>query len=136
MNKKSSRGRPLKEFDPQIFEGLCGIFCTKEELLTVLGTDPRTLSAWCERFYGMDLDSAKQKFLRHGKASLRRMQMNLARKNAAMAIWLGKQILGQKEHPEELQEFNGKLGQILDLLQNVRNETEFDESALDGYIES
>lgn len=36
-----------------------------------------------------------------GKISLRRHQMRLAEKNATMAIWLGKQYLGQTDRPEE-----------------------------------
>ena len=32
-----------------------------------------------------------------GKSSLRRAQWNLAQKNASMAIWLGKQYLGQRD---------------------------------------
>ena len=32
-----------------------------------------------------------------GKISLRRYQFELAKKNANMAIWLGKQYLGQKD---------------------------------------
>ena len=33
--------------------------------------------------------------------SLRRMQFELAKSSATMAIWLGKQMLSQKDHPEE-----------------------------------
>jgi hypothetical protein len=32
-----------------------------------------------------------------GKSSLRRAQWKLAEKNASMAIWLGKQYLGQRD---------------------------------------
>ena len=35
-----------------------------------------------------------------GRASLRRSQFRLAEKNATMAIWLGKQYLGQKDQVE------------------------------------
>ena len=35
-----------------------------------------------------------------GKISLRRNQWRLAEKNATMAIWLGKQYLGQKDQVE------------------------------------
>ena len=35
-----------------------------------------------------------------GRASLRRGQFRLAEKNAAMAIFLGKQYLGQKDNPD------------------------------------
>ena len=36
------------------------------------------------------------------KIRLRRNQLELSEKSAAMAIWLGKQILGQVENPNEL----------------------------------
>ena len=36
-----------------------------------------------------------------GKISLRRHQWRLAEKNANMAIWLGKQYLGQSDTPEQ-----------------------------------
>ena len=36
------------------------------------------------------------------KFSLRRIQFNLAQKSAGMAIWLGKQYLGQKEPEKEM----------------------------------
>ena len=35
-----------------------------------------------------------------GRASLRRSQFRLAEKSATMAIWLGKQYLGQKDQVE------------------------------------
>ena len=35
-----------------------------------------------------------------GRASLRRLQFRLAEKSATMAIWLGKQYLGQKDQVE------------------------------------
>ena len=60
-----------------------------------------------------------------GKSSLRRYQFNLAKTNATMAIWLGKQWLGQKDDVSQLVEFNGKLGEILDKLGNVKDEKQF-----------
>lgn len=34
------------------------------------------------------------------KIQLRKNQLDLSKKSAAMAIWLGKQYLGQKDQPE------------------------------------
>jgi hypothetical protein len=42
-----------------------------------------------------------------GKARLRRTQFKLAETNVAMAIWLGKQLLGQRDRIE--QEHSGKV---------------------------
>lgn len=35
------------------------------------------------------------------KIQLRKNQLDLSKKSAAMAIWLGKQYLGQRDQPEE-----------------------------------
>lgn len=50
-----------------------------------------------------------------GKISLRRAQFELAKKNAAMAIFLGKQYLGQSDNPVQ----ESKTGEILDSLQEL-----------------
>lgn len=39
-------------------------------------------------------------FSADGKISLRRTQFRMAETNVSMAIWLGKQILGQKDQQE------------------------------------
>lgn len=38
------------------------------------------------------------------KIKLRRNQIKLSEKSASMAIWLGKQLLGQVENPNEIKE--------------------------------
>lgn len=50
-----------------------------------------------------------------GKISLRRSQFALAKKNAAMAIFLGKQYLGQSDNPV----VESKAGEILESLQGL-----------------
>ena len=61
----------------------------------------RTLNAWCKRTYGAGFSEIFRQKRGKGKISLRRHQMRLAEKNATMAIWLGKQYLGQTDKPEE-----------------------------------
>lgn len=94
-------GRPLKEFNKQIFEGLCQIQCTVNEVESVLQSDQRTIDNWCKREYGESFSTIYKRFADCGKPSLRRMQWNLAKTNASMGIWLGKQYLGQKDHDDE-----------------------------------
>lgn len=87
-------GRPKKEIDYGTVEKLAGIMCTQEEIAYFLGVSSRTLQRdeeFC-RVY--------KKAQETGKMSLRRMQWKLAEKNTAMAIWLGKQYLGQTEKIE------------------------------------
>lgn len=93
-------GRPRKEINQKLFENLCGIQCTELEICAVLDCSEDTLNRWCKRTYGATFaDTYKSKSLM-GKSSLRRMQLKLAEKSASMAIWLGKQYLGQKDQPE------------------------------------
>lgn len=84
-------GRPKKEIDYEIVERLAHIFCTKEEIACILGVDPSTLYA--DKIF----QDTYKKGREGGKMSLRRMQMKLAEKNTAMAVWLGKQYLGQRD---------------------------------------
>jgi len=94
-------GRPLKEFNKQIFENLCQIQCTVNEVESVLQSDQRTIDNWCKREYGEPFSTVYKRFADCGKPSLRRMQWNLAKTNASMGIWLGKQYLDQKDHKDE-----------------------------------
>lgn len=84
--------RPKKEIDYTIVEKLAGIQCTQEEIANFLEISVRTLQRdeeFCRIFKkGQD----------NGKMSLKRYQFKLAEKNTAMAIWLGKQYLGQKDN--------------------------------------
>lgn len=83
--------RPKKEIDYEVVEKLASIQCTQEEIANFLNLSVRTLQRdeeFC-RIYKKGQDN--------GKMSLRRYQFKLAEKNTSMAIWLGKQYLGQKD---------------------------------------
>lgn len=90
-------GRPRKEIDQKIFENLCGIQCTEAEICSVFDCCEDTLNVWCKRTYGETFSDTYKKKRQLGKPSLRRMQWDLAKKNASMAIFLGKQYLGQSD---------------------------------------
>lgn len=89
--------RPRKEIDQKQFESLCGLQCTKEEICGWFNVSEKTLNAWCKRTYGQSFSLVFQQKRGNGKISLRRKQWALAGENASMAIWLGKQYLGQRE---------------------------------------
>lgn len=117
-------GRPKKEIDYQAVEKLANIQCTQEEIASFLELSVRTLQRdeeFC-RIYKKAQDN--------GKMSLRRMQYKLADKNPTMAIWLGKQYLGQRDSfPDEVNytEVNKGIMNIANLLNNpVKNRTEKD----------
>lgn len=80
-----------------LFENLCSIQCTKEEICAVLEVSEKTLNSWCNSEYGKNFSLVFSKKREYGKSSLRRTQWKLADKNPTMAIWLGKQYLGQRD---------------------------------------
>ncbi len=99
-------GRPPLEIDESVVEKLASIHCTMEEIASVVGCSVDTL----ERRFAEVIKVAKDK----GKSSLRRYQWEGAQKgNPAMLIWLGKQLLGQKDVSRvELQEIPDELFRI------------------------
>ncbi len=97
-------GRPPIEIDKDQFEKLCGIQCTEEEISGWFKCSVDTLNRWCKKEYNKTFAEVYKKYAADGKTSLRRYQFQLAKTNASMAIWLGKQYLNQRE-PQEAQDF-------------------------------
>ena len=93
-------GRPLKPINQIEFEKLCGLQCTQEEICGWFGVTDKTLNSWCKRTYEQSFSEIFKEKRGVGKISLRRAQFRLAEKNANMAIWLGKQYLGQSDRGE------------------------------------
>lgn len=95
-------GRPHKVIDKLQFEDLCNIYCTEEEILQVLRVSDKTLNEWCKRTYNVSFSDVYRIYASSGaKVSLRRWQLEQAKTNPQMAIWLGKQILGQRDVVEQ-----------------------------------
>jgi hypothetical protein len=93
-------GRPKKAIKQEQFEAMCQIQATQEEITLVLGVSDKTLNAWCKRTYGKTFSDVFREKRSAGKISLRRKQWKLADRSAAMAIFLGKQFLGQTDRSE------------------------------------
>ena len=96
----SGGGRPkliLNEEGKQLVEILAGYMCTDEEIAASLHTTVNVLTnANNKETFG----ECKKRGVDAGKASLRRKQFKLAERNASMAIFLGKNYLGQKDYPD------------------------------------
>ena len=116
-------GRPKFQIDYETVEKLASIMCTQKEIASFLGCSTDTLKR-DEKFctiYKKGQDT--------GKMSLRRYQWKLAEKNTAMAIWLGKQYLEQKDKVEYtddgMKEINKNIINIADLINHpVKRRTE------------
>lgn len=117
-------GRPKKEIDKKQFESLCAIQCTKDEICFFFDNiDEKTLTRWCKDTYGMGFSDIYKIKSVNGKISLRRYQFELAKRSTPMAIFLGKNYLGQKDSfPEEVDktDINNTILSIANLLNNPK----------------
>lgn len=100
--KKGVMGRPRKEIDKDEFEKLLALHCTLSECCAFFDCDDKTLNKWCREQYGTTYSEIFRIKSGLGKISLRRAQFRLAERNAAMAIFLGKNLLGQSDTPNTL----------------------------------
>lgn len=96
--------RPRKEIDQEQFEKLCAIQCTETEIANWFKCSVDTIERWCKETYQdengnpMSFAETFKVYSVDGKISLRRFQFRQAEKSYAMAIWLGKQWLGQRDN--------------------------------------
>src|SRR6202158_607622 len=90
-------GRPQKPIDWTQFEQLCALQCTQSEIASMLKISIETLAQRVKSNYGAEYLEIYKRFQESGKCSLRRNQFVISKKNATMAIWLGKIWLGQKD---------------------------------------
>jgi hypothetical protein len=110
IETKPQRGRKPKlspdDRTLDLLRGLGRIHCTEKEAAAALGVSLNTLKGFFTAHPEAreEYDDGKQE----GFVSLRRTQFKMAERNAAMAIWLGKQYLGQKDRAEVDQNINDK----------------------------
>ena len=104
---KNKGGRPEKEIDLNLLERLASIQCTDKEIGALLGISHDTILR--RKKENEDFAYHYEKGKENGKTSLRRLQWESAKKgNVTMQIWLGKQMLGQKD--KSAQEVSGPDG--------------------------
>lgn len=109
-------GRPRIEIDQAQFEKLCGIQCTEEEIASWFHCSIETLECWVKRVYKTTFLDIYKSLSGFGKISLRRTQFKIAEHNCSMAIFLGKQYLGQRDVIENNVTANGMLDEIHDYM--------------------
>ena len=93
-------GRPKTNIDKSNFEKLCQMQCTLEEIAGFFDCCDDTINNWCKEVYDDNFSGVYKKKSMAGKISLRRNQFKIAENNASMAIFLGKQYLGQRDNIE------------------------------------
>ena len=92
------------EFSLEQLEALCRLNCTHDEIAAYFNVSTKTV----QRRYNEEPDFAEavDRGKAQGRLSLRRKQIELVDGgNATMAIWLGKQLLGQADK-QEIDQYN------------------------------
>lgn len=92
--------RPRIEIDTETFKKLCGLQCTLAEISSFFDCSSDTIERWCKRELKLSFADAFKKYSSAGRISLRRWQFKMAEHNVSMAIFLGKQYLGQKDQQD------------------------------------
>jgi len=108
-------------------EKLCSLQCTDEEIAAWFGVSTRTIESRRKQpQFSEVMNRGKAK----GRISVRRAQMKLLESgNGTMGVWLGKQLLGQRDvTPIELSGPNGDpvqvaLGTIDEILTRAKKRT-------------
>lgn len=108
----SGGGRPIKlisELGEEFISKLAGIMCTDEEIAAMMSDRYESISVdtLTNENNKATFTECKLKGQATGKASLRRNQFRLSESNAAMAIFLGKNWLGQTDKIETKTELGG-----------------------------
>lgn len=97
---KGQKKQAQEKIDKVQFEKLCGLQCTETEIAGYFNVCRDTLIDWCKSTYGQDFSTIYEQKKGNGKIAIRRYQLQQAEKNPTMAIWLGKQYLGQTDKIE------------------------------------
>lgn len=127
--KKNKVGRPKTKLDLDALEKLCQLSCTMPEISAYFDIPLRTL----EDKYTNDIAvrTIINKGRNIGKLSLRRKQMQILHdtNSVPMAIWLGKQLLGQRDKHDVVTEdkSTSKLGEAIKIVEELARNKKDDE---------
>jgi hypothetical protein len=95
---KHKGGRPVIKLDWELVDGLCKLQCTIEEIASLAKCSVDTLDRAARREHKMGFAEYYRQKALGGLVSLRRAQFKSALGgNVTAQIWLGKQLLGQRE---------------------------------------
>jgi hypothetical protein len=98
---KRKNGRPRIEIDWKVFDNLCAIHCTLEEIAGWFNCSEDTIERTVKREKKLSFADYYKTKAGAGNISLRRKQFKQAEEgNVTMSIWLGKQWLGQADKLE------------------------------------
>jgi len=99
VKKKNVGGRPKVKMGLEEVENLSRLNCTMDELAAYFGVDVRTVQLRAQK--EPKFRAAIERGQAMGRLSVRRQQIRLLEQgNPTISIWLGKQLLGQRDRLE------------------------------------
>ena len=102
--KPQKRGPKIKRVDWREFDKLASYHCTQREIADFFGMSVDTLENRCLEEQGMKLSDFWDQKKGMGRSKLKKIQWGLAEQGStAMAIFLGKHLLGQTDQPIDRQ---------------------------------
>ncbi|MBQ8094985.1 MAG: hypothetical protein IJ242_15645 [Clostridia bacterium] len=111
------------QIDKHYFETYCQLACSEQDICDFFGgIDHKTLDEWCQAEYGMGFEQVYKQKVTPVKVALRKNQLLLSKSSSMMAIFLGKNMLGQSDHPEQpideniIRESNEQMLALADLI--------------------
>lgn len=125
--KKSRKGVPIKrpvreKITKVAFEALCKMQTPSREICDAFGVSYNTLVRWCFDNYGKNYEDSHREFSATGKSKIRAAQWKLLEKGSEkMAIWMGKQYLGQSDNPDEKAKQEASKSTIEALIGAIKN---------------
>lgn len=131
--QESGGGRPIKlisKLGEEFITKLAVLMCTDEEIAAMMSDEHENISVdtLTNDNNGATFAECKVKGQATGKASLRRNQFKLSETNAAMAIFLGKNWLDQKDKQEVKTELGGDGNIVFNIMPASQRPPEDDES--------
>jgi hypothetical protein len=101
--------RPKAIIDKKVFEQMCGVMCTQEEIASFFRCSEDTISRWCQKTYKAGFAEIYKTLSVPAKRSLRSRLFQMAigdetkdiKPNLGALIWLSKQYLGMTEKVED-----------------------------------
>ena len=105
--RRPGSGRKPIEIDLVELQKLCSLQCTNEEIAAWFNCSVRTIENYSKK---QEFAEVMARGKAKGRISVRRAQMKLLESgNATMGVWLGKQLLGQRDvTPIELSGAHGR----------------------------
>ena len=78
MMTPAKSGRPKAQIDQKLFEELCAIHATEQEIADIFKCTVDTLSMWCKKTYNATFQETKSRLSANTKMNLRRKQLHMA----------------------------------------------------------